>query len=267
MRTGTRLLLAALLGLTACGAAEPTRFYLLSPQPQVAAERVAGPVVFVDQATIAPYLDRAQIVSRVAPDQVAFADTRTWAEPVTSMITRYVADELGARFGSDRVLETPARRDLPPDFRLAIDVQRFDGDQAGTMVLDARWTLLAGPDERFAATGRERFAEPAEDPASWDSRVAALGRAPSRSSLDPSESTTSASATPIHTTCHAASAQATPSAAVTQTVAAVVRLRTASCWRWRKMTPAPMKPTPVMTPWRMPCRTRLIASALPAMPG
>ena len=39
MRPGTRLLLAALLGLTACGAAEPTRFYLLSPQPQVAAER------------------------------------------------------------------------------------------------------------------------------------------------------------------------------------------------------------------------------------
>ena len=106
--------------------------------------------MFVDQATIAPYLDRAQIVSRVAPDQVAFADVRTWAEPVTSMITRYLVDELGARFGPDRVLETPARRDLAPDFRLAIDVQRFDGDQAGIMVLDARWTLLAGPDERFA---------------------------------------------------------------------------------------------------------------------
>ena len=64
-----------------------------------------------------------------------------------------------------------------PDFRLAIDVQRFDGDQAGLMVLDARWTLLAGPDERFVATGRERIVEPADDPASWDARVAALGRA------------------------------------------------------------------------------------------
>ena len=177
MRTPARLLLAALLGLTACGASEPTRFYLLSPEPQASAERLAGPVVFVDQATIAPYLDRAQIVSRIAPDQVAFADVRTWAEPVTSMITRYLVDELGARFGPDRVLETPARRDLAPDFRLAIDVQRFDGDQAGIMVLDARWTLLAGPDERFLATGRERIAEPADDPASWDARVAALGRA------------------------------------------------------------------------------------------
>ena len=64
-----------------------------------------------------------------------------------------------------------------PDCRLAIDVQRFDGDQAGLMVLDARWTLLAGPDERFVATGRERIVELADDPASWDARVAALGRA------------------------------------------------------------------------------------------
>ena len=45
------------------------------------------------------------------------------------------------------------------------------------MVLDVRWTLLAGPDERFVATGRERITEPADNPASWDARVAALGRA------------------------------------------------------------------------------------------
>ena len=177
MRIDRGLLLAALLGLAACGASEPTRFYLLSPEETAAAEPLAGPVVFVDQATIAPYLDRAQIVSRIVPDQVAFSDMRTWAEPVTSMITRYIVDELGARFGPDRVLETPARRDLTPDFRLALDVQRFDGDQAGLMLLDARWTLLAGPDERFVATGRERITEPAGDPTSWDARVAALGRA------------------------------------------------------------------------------------------
>ena len=109
-------MLFALLGLAACGAGEPTRFYLLSPGAAGRSAGAGGPIVFVDQATIAPYLDRAQIVSRVSPDQVAFADTRTWAEPVTSMITRYVVDELGSRFGRDRVLETPARRDLTPDF-------------------------------------------------------------------------------------------------------------------------------------------------------
>lgn len=170
-------LTAACLVLAACGAAEPTRFYLLSPEPGAAAAVPSGPVVFVDQATIAPYLDRAQLVSRIAPDQVAFDDLRTWAEPVTAMITRFLVDELGTRFGPDRVLETPARRDLQPDYRLLIDVLRFDGDQAGLMVVDARWTLLAGSEERLVATGRERIAQPADEPASWDARVAALGRA------------------------------------------------------------------------------------------
>ena len=93
------------------------------------------------------------------------------------MITRYVVDALGTRFGPDRVLETPADATSAPDFRVAIDVQRFDGDQAGDMILDARWTLLGGADERFVATGRERIVEQADDPASWDARVAALGRA------------------------------------------------------------------------------------------
>jgi uncharacterized lipoprotein YmbA len=171
---------AMLLGLAACGASEPTRFYLLSPGQPATAPTGRGPLVFVDQATVAPYLDRAQLVTRVTPDQVAFADVRTWGEPLTSMVTRYVVDGLGNRFGPDRVMETPGRREPVPDFRLAIDVQRFDGDQAGVMVVDARWTLLAGPDDRFIATGRERITEQADDPASWDSRVAALGCALAR---------------------------------------------------------------------------------------
>ena len=116
MKIGPALLLIAILGLTACGASEPTRFYLLSPEPAGSAEQLAGPVVFVDQATIAPYLDRAQIVSRVAPDQVAFADVRTWAEPVTSMITRYIVDEhdgarqVFRRAGRLRAEQVEARR-------------------------------------------------------------------------------------------------------------------------------------------------------------
>ena len=59
-----------------------------------------------------------------------------------------------------------------------IDVQRFDGDQAGAMVLDARWTLLAGT---WMSARRHRpwarIVEQADDPASWDARVAAMGRA------------------------------------------------------------------------------------------
>ncbi|MFO1075089.1 MAG: PqiC family protein [Geminicoccaceae bacterium] len=177
-----RLLAALALGLLgACSASEPASFYLLTPEgataPPLAAGPASGPSLFVDEATLAPYLDRAQLVSRIAPDRVAFADLRLWAEPLPAMASGFVVDRLAARFGPERVQATPARRAFDPDFRLLIDVRRLDGNQAGEMVLDARWTLVTGADERLVATGRERIVAPAADPASWDARVAALREA------------------------------------------------------------------------------------------
>lgn len=174
-------LLLALAPLAGCGASEPPSFYLLSPEgaaaPPSAAVAAPGPTILVDEATLAPYLDRAQLVSRIAPDRVAFADLRLWAEPLPAMTSSFVVDRLAARFGPERVQLTPARRAVDPDFRLQIDIRRLDGNQAGEMVLDARWTLLAGGAERLAGTGRERIVATAADPASWDARVVALGRA------------------------------------------------------------------------------------------
>lgn len=171
------LALGLLLAVAACGSSAPTRFYLLSPAAPVAVPTASGPIVHVDPASVAPYLDRAQLVTRVEPDQVAFADTRTWAEPLSGMVTRYVVDALGDRFGPGRVMETPSGGEPVAAFRLTLAVLRFDGDQAGSMVVDIRWTLLTGRDGRFVATGRERVTEAATDPAAWDARVAALGRA------------------------------------------------------------------------------------------
>ena len=57
-----------------------------------------------------------------------------------------------------------------------------------------------------------------------------------------------------------ASAQAMPNAAVTQTVAAVVRFLTSPAFLSRKTIPATMKPTPAMMPWITPWMTRLKAS-------
>ena len=73
-------------------------------------------------------------------------------------------------------------------------------------------------------------------------------------------STSSASVTVTPTITHAPSPQAMPSAAVTHTVAAVVRPVTSLRWESRRITPAPMKLMPAMIPWITPCTTRLSAS-------
>ena len=58
--------------------------------------------------------------------------------------------------------------------------------------------------------------------------------------------------TAIATLRHAPSPQAMPSAAVTHTVAAVVKPSTMRALASRRITPAPTKLMPVITPWMMP---------------
>jgi uncharacterized lipoprotein YmbA len=180
--------MVAALSLGACAGTPPSHFYLLGAAPDgPAADGPAarveggpvegGPLLLVDPVTVAAYADRSQMVTRLADGEVRFSEFTVWAEPVGSLITAALVDDLGARLGPDRVMATPSRLDFSADYRLAVDVLQFDVDPAGQAVLDARWTLLAGADEHFLATGRERLAEPVADPTSYPERVAALDRA------------------------------------------------------------------------------------------
>ena len=171
-----RAFLPVLLGavaLAACSGTPPSRYYLMDAGPPVAAV-VDGPVVFVDQATVAAYADRSPIVLRRGSTEVAFAEFDAWAEPVGSQITTVITDALGDRFGRANVRPTPGRRDREPDFRVSLEVLRFEIATDGQAMLDARWTLLAGPDERFAAAGRERLMAMPVTADSFDARVEAL---------------------------------------------------------------------------------------------
>jgi hypothetical protein len=60
---------------------------------------------------------------------------------------------------------------------VALDVIRFDVDEGGEAVLNARWTLLAGSSDRLAASRRERIEVPSGDAADPAKRVTALREA------------------------------------------------------------------------------------------
>jgi uncharacterized lipoprotein YmbA len=74
-------------------------------------------------------------------------------------------------------MRMPVQRFARPDWRVDVDIVRFDVDEAGMALLDARWTLLAGRDERLAASRRERIEVPAGEKAEAKQRVAALREA------------------------------------------------------------------------------------------
>lgn len=168
------LALLAVLALVACGGTPPSRYYLMDAGPPAATAPAGDTVVFVDRATVAAYADRSAMVVRRGATEVAFAEQDAWAEPIAGQVTSVVTDALGDRFGRANVVPTPVRLDREPDFRVVVEVLRFETGADGTALLDARWTLLEGPNDSFSTAGRERLTATPTDPASFDARAAAL---------------------------------------------------------------------------------------------
>jgi len=175
----TRLAAApALLVLAACGST-PTQVFDLSPRvPDVRATAEparGGQLIWVDKPSAAGYFDRTQMVTREGDvSHISIHEFDVWSDPPADLIQRALVDEVAHRFGIDRVMAAPVAHYAEPEWRIIPDVIRFDVDQAGDAVLDARWTLLAGQSDRLVASRREWIEAPSGDPADPVKRVTAL---------------------------------------------------------------------------------------------
>ena len=148
--------LCALAGLaTGCGTTPPSRFYTLTgtagtgtATPAVASSSTVS--VAVGTVTVPATVDRPQIVVNTGPNQVGLDEFNRWASPLQSNIQRTVAENLVALLGSARVTQF-----LSPDsdFRVAIEVQRFESTPGESAVLDAAWVVRRAKDGK-AETGR-----------------------------------------------------------------------------------------------------------------
>ena len=162
------LLTAGALGLTSCaGVTDPTRYYVLSSTvaaPNDSARTVdsnAGIGVGVGPVMIPRYLDRVQIVTRGANDDVEISMYHRWAEPLESGIAQVLADDLAQQVGSERIAVFPwrgaAARML--DYQVVVVVMRFEGSPGHQVMLDARWRLL-GKDGKELVLKRSTINEP-----------------------------------------------------------------------------------------------------------
>jgi uncharacterized protein len=179
---GHRLAAApALLLLAACGST-PTQVFDLSPrvpdEPAAAVPARDGPLIWVDKPSVAGYFDRTQMVTREgAGSRISIHEFEIWSDPPADLIQRALVNDLAHRFGTDRVMATPVAHYATPGWRVALDVIRFDVNEGGDAVLDARWTLLAGSSDRLLASRREWIEAPSGDAADPAKRVTALREA------------------------------------------------------------------------------------------
>jgi uncharacterized lipoprotein YmbA len=158
-RRGVALLVPWALGavLTGCSSTPPARFYSLTAAPGPAATPSALAVA-VGPVSIPAAVDRPQIVVTTGPHQARLDEFNQWVSPLQDNIARVVAENLVAMLGTPRVTVSSQTLSAGAEYRVVIEVQRFDSAPGEAATVDAVWTVTRTRDGQ-AHTGRTTVRE------------------------------------------------------------------------------------------------------------
>ena len=147
------MIAAVTLATAGCARTPPPNFYLLE---EPAGSRLSGldrgMAIGFGPLNLAGYLDRPNVVTRLTDHELQLSDFNRWAEPLKESILRVIGVNLSNMLETTRIYEIPWRnKEMPLEFRVEIDIPRFDGCLGGDALLAARWTLY-GRDEKALVT-------------------------------------------------------------------------------------------------------------------
>ena len=136
--------------LGGCARSQPTRFYVLTAayrRGHVTSEQPGGKqrALGVGPIRFPEYLGRPQITGRSSANLLTLAEFDRWAEPLQSGFSRVLAENLSVLLSTDRVLQFPWKSSEPIDFRITVNVVRFDGGPKEQVSLVTRWAVF-GPE-------------------------------------------------------------------------------------------------------------------------
>lgn len=140
----TLRLIILIIGLTACATTPPTRFYLLeaiSPPTAVQADGAKKYSIGLGPVSIPALLDRKQIVTRSDQNTVQIAELHQWAEPLRDNIARVLTQNLTVLQTHNVIRSYPWSAYGPVNYRVIIDIDRFDTQPGRSANLKARWAI------------------------------------------------------------------------------------------------------------------------------
>jgi uncharacterized lipoprotein YmbA len=178
----TQLILIALVAAAAAGCSTtPARFYSLASTATADGTPATSAAVMVGPVTIPASVDQPEFVVQVAPNRVEVNEFNRWVAPLNDAIARAVAGDLVVLLGTPEVA-TAQLANFTPDYRVTIDIQRFESIQGDAALVEAVWTVrkTAGGETR---SGRTVTREPVQGQG-FDALAAAHSRAIAKLSAD-----------------------------------------------------------------------------------
>lgn len=159
MKSIAGLLALVLAGCVSSGPKES--YYTLAAPPSTASvPSSTSPSIYVGPVSVPDSVDRTAMVLGTSANQVEISDTYRWAEPLKTAIPRVLAEVLSREMQTQRVLASRQAATLPVDYRVALEVQRFESSLDQGALIDAVWTIAAAKGGA-TRTGRTVAQEPA----------------------------------------------------------------------------------------------------------
>ena len=175
-------LLVYLITIAGCGGRSPQAdYYTLSSieemseiyEKEKATVNLAigiGPVKFPDE------LDRSSIVIRSGQNRLNVSEFHRWGGSLEKNFSRVMVENLAYLMKTVEVVARPWQRFFQPDYRIALDVQKFSGKLDKYATLRVTWMIFNNKKDVPALVKKSTIQEPVTD-GSYDALVAAQSKA------------------------------------------------------------------------------------------
>jgi len=135
----------------------------------------SGPAVAVGPIILPPYLRRPQIVRREGGNRVVASSENQWGEDLDAGVARVLRENLSVLIPSDRVARLPWPLPSPFEYRVSVEIERFEEVDAGGVFLKARWAVSEAGSDRRLSMGEFATREPISGEG-FDATVEAMSR-------------------------------------------------------------------------------------------
>jgi uncharacterized lipoprotein YmbA len=132
------------------GRSREARTFVLDPlAARGAAPPAAAPaaVVGVAKVSVPGWIDRPQVTARGPAGEILTDDFARWGEPIAKGVQRVLAENLAALLPDRRVVTTPFATGEAVDHRLEVTLVEAARQADGSVLLEARWDVLAAGGE------------------------------------------------------------------------------------------------------------------------
>jgi uncharacterized lipoprotein YmbA len=180
---------AVLFFLAGCASTPPPRYYTLGATAPASTGSSSAPAstastlsVSVGPVSVPAVVDRPQIVVSLSENQVSLDESNLWAAPLQDGLSAVLAENLAGILGTPAVTVFPRQPGANANYRVAVDLQRFESKPGVSAVMEATWIVRRAKDGT-ARTGRTSVGEAVQD-RSFEALAAAHSRAAARLSAD-----------------------------------------------------------------------------------